>query len=119
MIAIEGMEFYSYHGCFKEEKEIGTHFIVDYYFKNDTSRAEVSDSLNDTVSYLDVYQLIKKEMASSSNLLEHVANRVLKAAFLEFPSIEWAKIKIQKMNPPLGGKMSSVSFSLEDNRRFI
>ena len=31
MIAIEGMEFYSYHGCFKEEKEIGTHFIVDFY----------------------------------------------------------------------------------------
>lgn len=116
MIAIEGMDFYSYHGCFKEEKEIGTHFIVDFYFTNDTTRAEYSDDLKETVSYLDVYQLIKAEMAVSSNLLEHVARRVMKVVFHQFPTIEWGKIKIQKMNPPLGGKMTSVSFSLEESR---
>ena len=66
MIAIEGMEFYSYHGCFKEEKEIGTHFIVDFYFENDTKSAEISDNLSQTVSYLDVYLTIKEQMAISS-----------------------------------------------------
>jgi len=116
MIAIEGMEFYSYHGCFKEEKEIGTHFIVDFYFTNDTSRAEITDDLNETISYLDVYQLIKKEMEVSSDLLEHVANRILKVAFANFETMEWGKVKIQKMNPPLGGKMKSVSFSLDKKR---
>ena len=116
MIAIERMEFYSYHGCFKEEKEIGTHFIVDFYFRNDTNRAEITDDLKETVSYLDVYQLIKKEMEESSNLLEHVARRILKAVFFEFEAIEWAQVKIQKMNPPLGGKMKSVSFNLEEKR---
>jgi len=116
MIAIEEMEFYSYHGCFKEEKEIGTHFIVDFYFKNDTKRAEASDSINDTISYLDVYQLIKAEMAISSDLLEHVARRILKVVFATYEDMEWAKVKIQKMNPPLGGKMKSVSFTLEENR---
>ncbi|NOR87221.1 MAG: dihydroneopterin aldolase [Bacteroidales bacterium] len=116
MIAVEGMEFYSYHGCFKEEKEIGTHFIVDFYFSNDTNRAEITDDLKETISYLDVYQLIKKEMAVSSDLLEHVARRILKVTFASFDSMEWAKVKIQKMNPPLGGKMKSVSFSLEEKR---
>ena len=116
MIAIEGMEFYSYHGCFKEEKEIGTHFIVDFYFTNDTTRAEITDDLDETISYLDVYQLIKKEMSISSDLLEHVARRILKIAFTNFDTMEWAKVKIQKMNPPLGGKMKSVSFSLEEKR---
>ena len=116
MIAIEGMEFYSYHGCFKEEKEIGTHFIVDFYFTNDTSRAEITDDLNETISYLDVYQLIKKGMEVSSDLLEHVAHRILKIAFANFETMEWGKVKIQKMNPPLGGKMKSVSFSLDKKR---
>ena len=113
MIAIEKMEFYSYHGCFKEEKQIGTHFIVDFYFTNDTSRAEITDDLKETISYLDVYQLIKKEMAISSDLLEHVARRILDRIQATYDTIEWAKVKIQKMNPPLGGKMHSVSFSLE------
>ena len=114
MIAIEGMEFYSYHGCFKEEKEIGTHFTVDFYFTNDTTKAEASDSINDTISYLDVYQLIKAEMAMSSDLLEHVGRKIMKKVFTEYPCMEWAKVKIQKMNPPLGGQMKSVSFTLEE-----
>jgi dihydroneopterin aldolase len=33
----------------------------------------------------------------------------------EFPQVEWAKVKIQKLNPPLGGKMKSVSVTLETN----
>ncbi len=113
MIAIEGMEFYSYHGCFEEEKIIGTAFKVDLYFKTDTNEAEKTDSLRKTVNYLTVYQVIKKEMEVSSNLLEHIARRILIAVQLEFSQIDWAKVKIQKLNPPLGGKMRSVSVTLE------
>lgn len=116
MIAIEGMEFYSYHGCFKEEKEIGTHFLIDFYFENDTKSAEKNDDLNETVSYLDIYQFIKKEMELNSNLLENVGRRIVDSILLEFDTINWVKVKIQKMNPPLGGKMKSVSFSLEEKR---
>jgi len=113
MIAIEGMEFYSYHGCFAEEKEIGTQFTVDFYFKTDTNRAQESDNIEDTISYLDVYQLLKAEMAISSDLIEHVAQRMIKRVLETYQQMEWAKIKIQKMNPPLGGKMKSVSFTME------
>jgi dihydroneopterin aldolase len=116
MIAIEGMEFYAYHGCFKEEKEIGTHFTLDFYFKNDTRRPEESDNITDAISYLDVYQLIKTEMAVSSDLLEHVARRIIRVVMDQYEDMSWAKVKIQKMNPPLGGKMKSVSFTLEETR---
>lgn len=116
MIAIEEMEFYAYHGCFREEKEIGTHFVVDFYFESNTSKAEATDDLQETISYLEVYQLIKEEMKRSSDLLEHVARRIIDKVLLEYKNMEWAKIKLQKMNPPLGGKMKSVSFTLEESR---
>ncbi len=45
-IALEGMEFFAYHGCFEEEKIIGTRFIVDLYIDADTSEAEKTDDLN-------------------------------------------------------------------------
>lgn len=112
MIAIEGMEFYAYHGCFEEEKIIGTSFVVDLCFNTDTNEAEKSDNLQQTVNYLEVYQTVKKEMEISSNLLEHISRRILIAVQREFPQIEWAKVKIQKLNPPLGGKMKSVSVTL-------
>ncbi len=112
-ISIEGMEFHAYHGCFAEEQIIGTRFIVDLFLEVDTSTAQHSDSLHDTVNYLEVYQVVKKEMMVNSKLLEHVGRRILTAVKGHFPTVKQAKIKVRKMNPPLGGKIDFVSITLE------
>ena len=111
-IAINDMRFYAHHGCFIQERTIGTHFRVDLAFTTDTSKAEVTDNIEDTVSYLDVYQVVKSEMQTPSNLLEHVARRVGEAVLKKFPSVESVVVKVSKLNPPLGGQMESVSVEL-------
>ena len=108
-IAINDMRFYAHHGCFEQERAIGTHFRVDLTFTTDTSRAEVSDNIGDTVSYLDVYQVVKSEMEKPSNLLENVARRVGDAVLAQFAAVENVRVKVYKLNPPLGGQMDSVS----------
>ena len=102
------MRFYAHHGCFEQERAIGTHFRVDVVFETDTSQAEVSDNIGDTVSYLDVYQVVKREMAIPSNLLEHVARRIGEGIRIDFPSVTAVRVKVSKLNPPLGGQMESV-----------
>ncbi len=113
VISIEGMEFFAYHGCFKEEQIIGTKFNVDLFLETDTTKAEQTDSLIDTVNYLAVYQSVKDEMETKSKLLEHVGRRILNRIKNDFPTVVSAKIKIKKLNPPLGGKMDFVSLVLE------
>lgn len=115
-IAINGMRFYAHHGCFEQERAIGTHFMVDLQFDTDTAKAEVSDSICDTVSYLDVYQVVKREMQQPSNLLEHVARRIGERVLGEFADVVSVTVKVYKMNPPLGGQMDSVSVELSLNR---
>jgi len=112
IISIEGMEFFAYHGCFKEEQVIGTKFRIDLFLNVDTSAAEKSDQLQDTVNYQSVFQLVKKEMETTSKLLEHVGRRILRSINEQFPTVEHARIKIRKLNPPLGGKMDFVSLEL-------
>lgn len=107
------MAFFAHHGCFEEERKIGTNFVVDCEFETDTTLAEESDDINDTVNYLDVYQLIKKEMEKPSHLLEHVARRIINAILKTYPEVERCKVRVQKMNPPLGGQMQSVSVTLQ------
>lgn len=107
------MEFFAYHGCFKEEQVIGTKFSIDLFLNVDTSTAEKSDKLEDTVNYQAVYLLVKQEMESKSNLLEHVGRRILERIQETFPEVGQAKLKIRKLNPPLGGKMDSVSLELD------
>ena len=112
-ISIEGMEFFAYHGCFKEEQVIGTKFIVDLFLTTDTSKAEETDNLNDTVNYLAVYQSVKDEMKIKSKLLENVSRRIIRRVKKEFPDVTRVRIKMRKMNPPLGGKINFVSVELE------
>ena len=111
-ISLEQMEFYAYHGCFKEEQIIGPDFLVDLFLETDTETAEKSDDLADTVNYQEVYLLVKKEMEIKSKLLEHVGRRILHAVKNQYPLVHGAEIKISKMNPPLGGKMKSVSLTM-------
>ncbi len=113
VISIEGMEFFAYHGCFKEEAIIGTKFRIDLFLKTDTRKAEASDELQDTVNYQKVYEYVKSEMQTRSNLLEHVGRRILVRVKQEFPEVNYAQIKIRKLNPPLGGKMDFVAVELE------
>lgn len=113
-ILLEGMEFFAYHGCFREEKIIGTKFIVDLEFEFDTASAEISDNIHDTVNYQAIFRLVRAEMEIKSNLLENVARRILASIRKSYPVITHSTVKIRKMNPPLGGKIRQVSCILSD-----
>ena len=108
-ILLEGMEFYAYHGHFKEEQIIGTLFVVDLEFEFNTSAAETTDQLQDTVNYQEVYRIVRKVMEEKSHLLEHVARRILGTIATSFPEVVSLNVKISKINPPLGGKVKQVS----------
>ena len=112
-ILLENMEFFAYHGCFAEEQIIGNRFIVNLSIETDTSAAELSDHLHDTVNYQAVYSLVKKEMEIKSKLLEHVASRIGRAVKNTYPQILRLVVKVSKTNPPLGGKLENVSVQLE------
>ncbi|MBE6343651.1 MAG: dihydroneopterin aldolase [Lentimicrobiaceae bacterium] len=112
-ITIENMEFYAYHGHFEEEQKIGTWFSLDLIMNVDTSKAEFSDELEDTVDYSAVYQVVKEQMMIPSKLLENVGRRILDTIKVRFPDVNDALLKVRKMNPPLGGKMDFVALELK------
>jgi len=112
IISIEGMEFFAYHGCFEEEQLIGTKFIADLFLETDTTAAETSDDLSDTVDYQAVYGIVAEEMKVSSKLLEHVARRIMNRIKEEYPHVTGCRIKISKMNPPVGGRVERVSVEI-------
>jgi dihydroneopterin aldolase len=44
-----------------------------------------------------------------SNLLEHLAGRIVDSLISKFQAIEKVTVKVTKLNPPLGGKTEGVS----------
>jgi 7,8-dihydroneopterin aldolase/epimerase/oxygenase len=112
IIEIEGMEFYAYHGCFKEEQIVGNKFLVDLTLEVLCSKAGKTDMIGDAVNYQVAYNIVKAEMEIKSHLLEHVCTRILESLFKHLPNIKMAKVKVAKVNPPLGGKTQQVSVAL-------
>ncbi len=111
LIKLEGMEFFAYHGCFKEEQIIGTKFRVDLTIETDVEQAAIHDDLHLTINYLSVYQMVKKQMEIKSKLLENVGKRILDELYNQFQGVIKAEVKVSKLNPPLGGKLDCVSLT--------
>ena len=112
LIQIENMEFYAFHGHFKEERIVGNKFLVDITIEADMTLPARSDNLKDAVNYQRIYELIKQQMGLKSHLLEHIASRILDAIYSDMEGIKKVTVKVSKMNPPMGGKIGSVSVIL-------
>ena len=112
IIEIEGMKFYAFHGHFEAEQIVGNEFIVDLRLETDCNKAAISDNLVDALNYQVVYEIVKREMAQPSKLLENVAKRILDSLKFQFTSIINVSVKISKMNPPMGGEIEKVSVTL-------
>ena len=112
LIQIENMEFYAFHGHFKEERIVGNKFLVNLTIETDMEKPKVSDNLKDAVNYQRAYEIVKQQMEIKSHLLEHIAGRILDALYEEMGGIKKATVKVSKMNPPMGGKIGSVSVIL-------
>lgn len=113
LIQIENMEFYAYHGHFKEEQIVGNKFLVSLEIETNMDNAALSDNLIDALNYQRAYEIIKKEMQIKSHLLENIAKRILDALYNEFnDKIIRSEVKISKLNPPVGGKVEKVSIKL-------
>jgi dihydroneopterin aldolase len=113
LIQIEGMEFYAFHGHYKEEQIVGSRFLVDLTIETDLEKPAESDNLKDAVNYQQAYGIIKVQMEQKSHLLENIASRILNALYSEMSGIKKARVKVSKMNPPVGGKVHSVSVIIE------
>lgn len=112
-INIRGIRIYAYHGCLPEEAIIGGDYVVNIALKGNFSKAASNDKLEDTVDYVEVYKIIKKEMGIRSNLIEPVAQRIAEKIKSAFAIISSLSVEVIKKNPPIGGEVEEVSFIVE------
>lgn len=108
-IEIENMEFYAFHGHFKEEQIVGNKFLIDLSIEADLEKASRTDKLEDTVDYQIAFRIVKQEMEKKSNLLENIAGRILDSIYARVEGVQKATVRIRKMNPPMGGHINSVA----------
>ena len=115
-IVLENIKIYEFHGCMKEETRIGSDYIINLNVKADLQDAAISDRLEDTVNYVDLLKIVNEEMAISSKLLEHVAERIVSRILCTMKMVNNIQVKIAKQNPPINGNISAVTIIRKGSR---
>ena len=109
IISVNDIHLFAYHGCLPEEATIGGNYIVDLKIFTDYSNASINDDLSETVDYCMVYEIVKREMAIRSKLIEHAARRIAEALKKEINRIDKVEVVLTKIAPPVNGAVGSVS----------
>ncbi len=111
-ILVQGIKLHAYHGCMHEESIIGGKYVIDVCIDANLDKPSTSDKLDETIDYVAVFEIVKKEMAIRSKLIEHVAKRILSTLENSFPTSVKIEVKVSKLNPPIPGNVEQVSVVL-------
>ena len=115
-ITIDRLRVYARHGVFAQETLVGNDFEVSARLEVSVPDAMSDDTLEGTVSYADVIDLIKREMSTPSRLLEHVTARIACAIASAFPAVLGGTVTVTKLHPPISAQLAGAAFTLTWHR---
>ena len=101
-ICLRNVRYFAFHGVMPQERQVGGYYLVTLRVGYPLEKAMQSDEVSDTLNYAALYDLLMKEMAQPSNLLEHVAQRIAMAIETDYPLVTSIDLEVTKQNPPMG-----------------
>ena len=103
-ILLNNLGFYGYHGVLKEESVLGQKFFIDMELLLDTKEAGLTDDMNKSVSYADVYEVAKEITEKRRfNLIEALAENIAKEVLEKFNLINVVMVRVKKPEAPVNG----------------
>lgn len=110
-IEIRGLRLYSHHGCYAEERRVGTTFLVDADLRVDAGAPARTDDVADALNYVAACETIARVMATEHHLLEALVADAARALRDEFgvKGLKGGWLRIAKLAPPIGLQLESVA----------
>ncbi len=103
IIRINNMQFYGHHGVAAEERRVGGRFSIDVEMALDLRPAGTTDSLDKTVDYSAVYDLVcAVQSRREYRLIEALAESIAGEILARFP-VDEVTVRVRKNWVPLGG----------------
>ena len=101
-VHLYNLHFNSFHGILEEEKILGNEYVIDASVEFHEEKGVIT-SIQDTINYEDIYNIIKERMSEPSPLLETIVMEIGNDIHNEFPQIRSINISLKKMYPPIEG----------------
>ncbi|AGA64802.1 putative dihydroneopterin aldolase [Liberibacter crescens BT-1] len=113
---LKNCTFFANHGAYEVEKRRGQPFFIDVEIDIAFYSGLQNDSLEDTIDYDHVYQIVEKVVTTTRrNLIEVLAMDIINALHHHFKQITRAKIVIRKPKAALQGIIDYVEARVEQS----
>lgn len=99
-VEIKEARFLAYHGLYTEEQKTGNEFLVTLKVDYEIGDEEVF-TIDETINYVSLYELLKEQMQHPRGLLETLAMEIVAEIQSDFPMASSAEISIEKLNAPM------------------
>lgn len=109
VIRLKNIQFYGYHGVNAHEREHGGKFEIDVEIDADLTKAAESDSLADTIDYVQLQQAILYVASTQHfHLIEALCERIASHILAQFQSVVVVTVRVRKPGAALGGLLDTV-----------
>ena len=116
-IIMKDMAFFGYHGVMKEERALGQKFIVSIELSLSLKEAGKTDDINKTVSYAEVYDLVKKLVENVKfMLLEALSENIALIILKDFQMVSEVSVEIKKPEAPIPGIFNYMAVKINRSR---
>jgi len=102
-ICLRNMVFYTYHGAFAAERELGQRLEIDLELQLDLAVPGTRDDLEAAVNYVEVYTLVREIVEEREFMLLEAVAETVAAELLAAHDLEAVVVRVRKPNPPVGG----------------
>lgn len=112
-IHLKNCAFFARHGVHDEEERLGQRFYIDAKLSVEPGTSLEHDSIDGTVDYGKVFQVIEKIITGERRyLIEALAVNVARKLLETFPQIKLAEITVRKPNAPVPGVLDYVEVTV-------
>ena len=106
-INLNNLSFYAFHGIYKEEQILGNPYEVNVVISFEAT--EQVTTLEQTINYEKVYEIIQQRMLIPTALLETLAQEMTQEIYKYDNRITSISVSIEKKDPPIKQMQGSVS----------
>jgi 7,8-dihydroneopterin aldolase/epimerase/oxygenase len=110
-VKLDQVRLHAFHGIYAGEPVAGGDFELNLDVEYEDAGLSF-DSLDYTISYVALLDLVKARMETPTPLLEKVAKMILDDIIVRFPFVKNARISIYKLQAPIARFQGRVGITL-------
>lgn len=107
-ISLNNVRFRAFHGVHPEERQKGNDFVVNMQIEYVPKSATII-SLDDTIDYASLFEIINTTMQKPVDLLETLVQTIANNVHQQFRQVKTVTVAVEKLNPPIDKFSGSVA----------